>query len=478
MGTTSNVSARRLDGGEIEITGAEVDALKNRLRGGLVTAADAAYDDARSVWNGMIDRRPALVARCAGAADVVTCVEFARERGLLLSVKGGGHNIAGLAVCDGGLVLDMSPMRGVWVDAAARTARAQAGCILSDVDRETQAHGLAAVLGFVSTTGIAGLTLGGGFGYLTRRHGWTTDNLLSIDLVAADGRLVRASESENADLFWGLRGGGGNFGVVTSFEYAVHPVGPEIFAGAIAWRAGDAPAVLEMYRELMSRAPRELTCAAVLRDAPPAPWLAPEIHGKPIVVLFYCHSGRVEDGERLAAPVKAFGSPVGDVVQRRTYASQQTLIDATQPKGRRYYWKSEYMGALEPRMFTDAIDHASRIASPYSALVIFPIDGALNAVDEAHSPAGNRTARAVLNITSAWERPDGDAANIEWARATWHAMRRYSTGGAYINFMTEDEGGDRIAAAYGANHARLVDVKSRWDPANMFRVNKNIAPRA
>jgi len=471
------VRARRCDGSEIEIDGGSVETLRTRLRSGLVHAADAGYDDARSVWNGMIDRRPALIARCADATDVVACVEFARARGLLLAIKGGGHNIAGLAVCDGGLVLDMSAMRGVWVDAAARTARALAGCILSDLDRETQLHGLAAVLGFVSTTGIAGLTLGGGFGYLTRKYGWTTDNLRSIDLVTAEGRLVRASESENADLFWGLRGGGGNFGVVTGFEYALHPVGPEIMAGAIAWRAGDAPAVLEMYRDLASRAPRELTCAAVLRVAPPAPWLPAQIHGTPVVVLFFCHTGRVEDGERLAAPVKAFGSPVGDIVQRRPYTSQQTLIDATQPKGRRYYWKSEYLRALEPPMFDAAIEHVSRIASPHSALVIFPIDGAINSVAEEHSPAGNRSARAVLNITSAWDAPEGDAANIEWARAAWRDMRRFGTGGAYINFMTEDEGADRIAASYGANHARLARVKREWDPANMFRVNKNIEPR-
>ncbi|MFN0149752.1 MAG: FAD-binding oxidoreductase [bacterium] len=478
MAAMPNVKAMRCDNTVVELDGGAIDALKARLRGGLLTPADAGYDDARSLWNAMIDRRPALIARCAGAADVVACVEFARARGLLLSIKGGGHNIAGLAVCDGGLMLDMSPMRGVWVDAADRIAHAQAGCLLADVDRETQVHGLATVLGFVSATGIAGLTLGGGFGYLTRKHGWTTDNVRSIDIVTAEGRLVRASERENADLFWGLRGGGGNFGVATSFEYALHPVGPEIIAGAIAWRAEEAPAVLEMYRDLMSRAPRELTCAAVLRMAPPAPWIAKEAHGKPIVVIFFCHAGSIADGEHLAAPLKRFGAPVGDIVQRRSYASQQMLLDAVQPKGRRYYWKSEYVRGLEPQLFADAIEHAARIPSPHSAIVVFPIDGAINSVAEEHSPVGNRSARAVLNITSSWEAPDGDAENIEWARATWRGMRHFSTGGAYINFMTEDEGGDRIAAAYGANHARLVDVKSKWDPTNMFRVNKNIAPRA
>src|SRR5262245_16547747 len=306
----------------------------------------------------MIDRRPALIARCLGVTDVVTCVNFAREHGLILSIKGGGHNISGLAVCEGGLMLDMSRMRGVWVDPSTRTALAQAGCLLGDVDRETQLHGLAAVLGFISNTGIAGLTLGGGFGYLTRRFGWTSDNLLSMEVVTADGRIVRANDKENRDLFWGLCGGGGNFGVVTGFEYKLHPVGPEVMAGAIAWRAEYAGEVLEMLRTLMEQAPPELVCVAGLRIAPPAPWLSKDIHGKPIVALFVCHTGQLTEGERLVAPIKAFGSPVGDIVQRRPYVSQQSLLDATQPKGRRYYWKSEYLSKLQPELLAKTIRHA------------------------------------------------------------------------------------------------------------------------
>jgi FAD/FMN-containing dehydrogenase len=299
-----------------------LDDLRARLRGALLLSGDPGFDEARSVWNAMIDRWPALVVRCLGVADVVTCVNFARERGLALSVKGGGHNISGLAVCDGGLMLDMSLMRGVWVDPAARIARAQAGCLLGDLDRETQLHGLAAVLGFVSNTGIAGLTLGGGFGYLTRRFGWSCDNVLSMEVVTADGRVSRASEKENADLLWGLRGGGGNFGIVTSFEYKLHALGPNVMAGAIAWRSEDSRDVLKMYRTLNEKAPPELTCVAVLRMAPPAPWLPREIHGKPIVALFVCDSGPVTDGEIRVAPIKSFGSPVGDVIQQRSYVSQ------------------------------------------------------------------------------------------------------------------------------------------------------------
>jgi FAD/FMN-containing dehydrogenase len=288
----SGLQVKSRTNGEITLQEDSTRKFKESLRGELILADGAGYDDARSIWNAMIDRRPALIARCLGVADVVTCVNFARERGLILSIKGGGHNISGLAVCDGGLMLDMSRMRGVWVDPTTRTARAQAGCLLGDVDRETQVHGLAAVLGFISNTGIAGLTLGGGFGYLTRRFGWTSDNLLSVETVTGDGRVVRASEKENSDLFWGLRGGGGNFGVVTSFEYKLYPIGPEIMAGAIAWRAEDARNVFEMYRSLTEQAPPELTCVAALRMAPPAPWLPTEIHGKPIVALFVCYTGR------------------------------------------------------------------------------------------------------------------------------------------------------------------------------------------
>lgn len=454
-----------------------LDDLRARLRGALMLHGDPGYDEARSIWNAMIDRRPALIVRCLGVADVVTCVNFAREHSLTLSIKGGGHNISGLAVCDGGLLLDMSLMRGVWVDPTMRTARAQAGCLLGDLDRETQVHGLASVLGFVSNTGIAGLTLGGGFGYLTRRFGWSCDNVLSMEVVTADGRVVHASEKENRDLFWGLRGGGGNFGVVTSFEYRLHPVGPEVMAGAIAWRAEDAPDVLEMYRTLTEHAPPELTCVAALRMAPPAPWLPKDVHGKPIVALFVCDTGPLKEGEIRVAPIKAFGSPVGNVIQPRTYVSQQSLLDATQPKGRRYYWKSEYLPRLEPEMLAKAIEHAKRIVSPHSAILLFPLDGALNQLPEDHSPAGNRDAVSVVNITASWEKVEDDQANIGWARAAWRDMRRFSTGGTYINFLTEEEGDERIRAAYGKNYERLAEVKTKWDPGNLFRMNKNIAPR-
>lgn len=454
----------------------DLDAFKASLHGELLQPSDSGYDEARSIWNAMIDRRPDIIARCRGVADVVACVNFARGHSLKLSIKGGGHNIAGLAVCDGGIMLDMSLMRGVWVDPISRTARAQAGCLLSDVDRETQLHGLAAVLGFVSNTGTAGLTLGGGFGYLTRRFGWTTDNLLSMEVVTAEGRIVRANENENSDLFWGLCGGGGNFGVVTNFEYKLHLVGPEVMAGAIAWRAEDSSAVLEMFRAVMEKAPPELACIAGLRIAPPAPWLAKDIHGKPIVALFVCHSGQLAEGEKLVAPIKAFGKPVGDIVQRRSYVSQQSLLDATQPKGRRYYWKSEYLPDLKPDLLAKTISHAKAIPSPHSAILLFPLDGALNRLAEDCSAVGNRDAAWVLNIAASWEKSEDDRTNVEWARAAWQDIRSFSTGGTYVNFLTEEEGDERIHAAYGDNYERLIEVKTKWDAKNLFRMNKNIVP--
>jgi len=464
------------EGHEIELKQETLDSLKMRLRGSISVPGDIGYDEFRSVWNGMINRKPAIVVRCLGVADVITCVQFARENEILLSIKGGGHNIAGLATADGAMMLDMSLMRGVWVDPQRKIAHAQAGCLLGDVDRETQVHGLAAVLGFVSLTGIAGLTLGGGFGYLTRRWGWTSDNVVGMDVVTANAQLVRASSDDNADLFWGLRGGGGNFGVVTGIDYALYPVGPEIVGGVVAWPASEASAVLELYRTLVVKAPPELTLVALMRPAPPAPWLPKEMHGKPIVALLACYSGRPEEGGKAVAPIKAFGRPIGDVLVRRPYAQMQSLLDATQPKGRRYYWKSEYLSRIEPALCEKFIEHAARIRSPHSAVILFQIEGALNQLREEHSPVGNRDARFVLNVAGSWEQPADDAANIEWARAAWNDMRRFSTGGTYINFLTEDEGPERIEAAIGKALVRLAEVKARWDPENFFRTNRNIKP--
>jgi FAD/FMN-containing dehydrogenase len=344
--------------------------------------------------------------------------------------------------------------------------------VLGDVDRETQVHGLAAVLGFVSLTGITGLTLGGGFGYLTRRWGWTSDTVVGMDVVTADARLVRASTEENPDLFWGLRGGGGNFGVVTGIDYAVYPVGPEVVGGIVAWPASEAPKVLELYRTLAETAPPELTLVLLMRPAPPAPWLPKDMHGKPIVGVLACYSGRPEDGEKAVAPIKSFGKPIGDVLLRRPYTQMQALLDATQPKGRRYYWKSEYLSRIEPALCEKLIAHAARIPSPHTAVALFQVGGALNRLDEGHSPVGNRDARYVLNLAASWEQAGDDGANIAWARDAWNDMKAYSTGGTYINFLTEDEGPERMEAALGKGLKRLAEIKARWDPQNVFRTTE------
>jgi FAD/FMN-containing dehydrogenase len=464
-----------MDGTAVPVTQEALAAFRAAFKGQVLAPGDAAYEDTRQVWNAMIDRRPGLIARCTGTVDVVQAVRFARQHRLLHSVRSGGHNIAGLGVCEGGLMIDMSLLRGVWVDPERRTARAQAGCTLANLDRETQLHGLAAVLGFVSETGIAGLTVGGGFGYLTRRHGWTCDTVLSMEVVTAEGKVVPASANENAELFWALRGGSGNFGIVTSFEYQLFPVGPEILGGAIAWRGEDAKQVLDGFRELSASAPRELTLVAALRIAPPAPWLPKEIHGKPMAAIFVCYSGKPEDGEALLAPLRRMGSPVADIVMRRPYVQMQSLLDATQPKGRRYYWKSHYLGKIGREAVDLAAEHALRIASPHSAILFFQIGGALNELPAGHSPAGNRDARYVLNIAGAWEKPEDDTKNIQWARDTFDAMKPCSTGGTYINFLTQEEGADRIEAAYGRETLdKLAAVKRRWDPEGFFRHTKSV----
>ena len=464
------------EGGSIELSQDAFSEFGLRLKGQSFIPGDDGYSESCSIWNGMISRSPAAAVRCLGTADVIESVKFAREHDLLLCIKGGGHNIGGLALADGALLLDMSSMRGVWVDTKNNIVHAQAGCTLGDVDRETQVHGLAAVLGFVSLTGIVGLTLGGGFGYLTRRWGWASDNVRGFDVVTADGRLVKASNEENPDLFWGLRGGGGNFGVVTGIEYSLYPVGPEIVGGLVAWPASEAPRVLELYRTLAEESPRELTLVALIRLAPPAPWLPTEYHGKPIVAILACYSGDPTDGEQAVAPIKAFGNPIGDVLIRRPYTQLQSILDATQPNGRRYYWKSEYLSEIGPALCEKVIEHGAKIISPHSAVILFQLDGALNQRQEDHSPVGNRDARFVFNIAGAWDQEADDSENIEWARNAWRGMKEFSTGGTYVNFLTEDEGSDRMEAALGSGMEKLAQIKATWDPENVFRTNRNIKP--
>ena len=459
-------------GAELE---AVINALRPALRGDVVLPGDAGYDEARAIWNGMIDRRPAVIVRCRGAADVRRAVLFARETGLPLAVRGGGHNIAGNALCDGGVVIDLSPMRSVWVDPAKRVARVEAGCTLGDVDHETQAFGLAVPVGINSTTGIAGLTLGGGFGWLSRSRGLTIDSLLSADVVTAGGELVRASDTENPDLFWAIRGGGGNFGIVTSFEFRLHPVGPEVFAGLVVHALDDAPAVLRFYREFMKTAPEELACWFVMRQAPPLPFLPPEWHGREILALAICHSGDPADAESVSAPLRGFGSPVGAHVGPMPFTAWEQILDPLLTPGARNYWKSHDFTELSDGLVEVLVDAARHIPDPQTEIAFAELGGAVARVPDGATAYGHRNAEYVINVHGRWADPEKDQACIAWARRLFDAAAPFATGAVYVNFLTQEET-DRVPAAYGANYARLVEVKRRYDPENLFRVNQNISP--
>jgi FAD/FMN-containing dehydrogenase len=454
----------------------EIADLARHFRGALIRRDDPTYDIARRIWNGAIDRYPALIARCTGVADVLAAVRFARERELIVAVRGGGHNVAGTAVCDDGVVIDLSPMKALWVDPVARTARAHPGLLWGEFDHETQPFGLATPGGIVTHTGISGLTLGGGLGWLMRRYGLTCDNLLSADVVTADGELVRASAEENADLFWGLRGGGGNFGIVTSFQYRLHPVGPTVLAGVILHPAARAPEVLDFYRYYIATAPDELMTIVVLRMAPPAPSLPAGIHGQPVVIIGVCYAGPVDEGERVIAPLRRFGEPIADLIQATPYASHQAMIDATVPHGLGYYWKSEYLPPLSDALIATLTEHAWRVATPMSYAAIFHLVGAVGREVPEVSAFEDRRATHAMTIDAVWSDPAASGACIAWVRDFWEAVRAHSTGRVYVNFLGE-EGQDRVRTAYGAaKYERLRVLKRTYDPTNFFRVNQNIVP--
>ncbi len=453
-----------------------IQEFKARLRGPLLQPGDAGYAEACALWNGMIQKKPALVARCTGSADVVTGVNFAREHNLVLAVRSGGHNIAGSALCDGSLVIDLSGMKGIHVDPATRTARVQPGVNWGDLDHETQVYGLATPGGIVSTTGLAGLTLGGGFGWLSRKHGLTCDNLRSVDIVTADGQLRTASETENADLFWGVRGGGGNFGVVTSFEFELHPVGPTVMAGMVLYPMEQARDVLRFYRDWAAAAPDELTTMALLRIAPPAPFIPKEIHGKPVVGVAACYAGPVQEGERLMRPIKEFGAPATDVIMPKPFVNHQVMFDTANPSGRQYYWKSEYLFYISGDLIDTAISYANQLSSPLSAVLIFQLGGAISRVGGHETAASHRDAAFVMNIQSSWIDAGENDRHVGWTREFWQAVCPFSTGGVYSNFLTADEGEERVRAAYGASYDRLVALKNTYDPTNLFRMNHNIRP--
>jgi FAD/FMN-containing dehydrogenase len=458
-------------------TAAVDEDLRNSLQGTVIGPDDQGYDEARAIWNGTIDRRPACIARCTGVADVVAAVRFARERDLLVAVRSGGHGVGGHAVCDGGLVIDLSPMKGIRVDPATRTARAQAGVFWGELDRETQHFGLATVGGIVTHTGIAGLTLGGGIGWLMRKYGATVDNLLSADVVTADGEIVTASEDENPDLFWAIRGGGGNFGIVTSFEYRLHAVGPIVFAGQVFHPLEDAPEVLRYYRDFIAEAPDELTTIFELSVAPPLPFLPEETHGKPIVWVGACHAGSPDEGAELLRPLKQFGRPIADLLEPKPYTALQSMFDPFVPHGWHRYWKSVELPPLTDEAIDTLVEHSAEPTSPRSYTIVFQLGGALARVGEGETPFGQRGTAHNVNVNAVWtdEHPDAER-HIAWARDFFDAMQPHAGGRVYVNFLGE-EGGDRVRQAYGARtYERLVELKRTYDPDNFFRLNQNIEP--
>jgi hypothetical protein len=452
-----------------------VERLRTRFRGALLRPGEEGYDEARRIWNGAIDRRPALIARCAGADDVVEAVRFAREHEMPASVRGGGHAVAGHAVCDDGVMIDLSQMKAVQVDPAARTARAAGGMLWSELDRATQRFALATTGGIISHTGIGGLTLGGGLGHLMRKVGLTVDSLLSVDLVTAEGERMRVNAETEPELFWGLRGGGGNFGIATSFEYQLHPVGPMVLGGPIFWPLADAPAVLRFLRDFAPNAPDELGMTLVMRLAPPMPFLPPEQYQKPVIGLLLVWAGEPAEGQRVIAPLRAIGTPIADMLRPAPYLFFQSMLDGGAPHGMHYYWKSHRVATLSDEIIDDLVERTACITSPFSQIGGWVMGGAVSRVAPDATAVGAREEGFEFNIAAAWQPSDPDPdRHTAWVRDAWEAMLPHSVG-IYVNFIS-DEGDAGVEAAYGARLRRLTVLKDRYDPTNFFRMNANIAP--
>jgi FAD/FMN-containing dehydrogenase len=463
----ARIAATRPSGAGINTSG--IEKFGQGLRGQLLRADATGYEAARKIWNAMVDKRPAMIVRCAGVADVVRSVNFARDHGLLLSVRGGGHNVAGTAVCDGGLMIDLSPMKGIRVDARARTVRAEAGCTWGDLDHETAAFGLATTGGIIPATGIAGLTLGGGLGWLMRKHGLSCDNLLSADVVLATGELVTASATENADLFWGLRGGGGNFGVVTSFEYRLHQV-DRVLGGMVIHPLQRAHQALSFLREFTKTAPDDLVSMGLLLTGP---------DGAKILAIAVCYCGPLSEGERVLLPMRQFGPPAADQIAAMPYVQQQGLLEAGFPPGLQNYWKSNFLRELSDEAIGIAIEAFRRVPSPSSGIAIEQLGGATSRVAEADTAFAHRGAPFNFLVVSSWPDASDNAKHIDWTRSVHQAMQPFSAGGVYVNYLADeaDEGRERVRAAYGpAKYERLVTLKKTYDPDNLFRLNQNIRP--
>jgi FAD/FMN-containing dehydrogenase len=452
-----------------------IETLKAHINGNVLFPDAPNYDEIRKIWNAMIDRRPAVIMQCANADDVAYALAFARANNLEISIRGGGHNIAGNAVCDNGMMIDLSTMKHVRIDAQKRRAYVEAGATLGDFDQAAQRHGLATPVGINSTTGIAGLTLGGGFGWLTRKYGMTIDNLISATVVTADGNQVRANEIKNADLFWAIRGGGGNFGIVTEFEFALHPVGPEILAGLFVFPFSQAKQVLTQYRQFMDSAPEELNVWLLLRKAPPLPFLPESVHGKEVVVLPLFYAGDSAEGERLIEPLRHFGDLWGEHIGMQPYVAWQQAFDPLLTRGARNYWKSHNFTQLQDGALDAIVEFASKLPSLECEIFVACLAGVANRVAAQGTAYFHRDAKFVMNVHGRWDNAAQDEPCIAWAREFFQASAPYASAGAYVNFMTAEEG-ERIATAYGSNYDRLLQIKQRYDPENIFHLNQNIKP--
>lgn len=463
---------KALNGGAVDVAQAKLVDLKAALDGNLMGKGDRGYDDARTLWNGMIDRHPRLIVRAHNTNDIRLTVDFARENDLLLAVKSGGHQIAGHAVADDALLLDLSQMREVKVDVDKATAKVQPGCLLSDVDAATQRHGLAVPLGVNSTTGIAGLTLGGGFGWITGKHGLTIDNLLSAEVVCADGEVRIASATEHSDLFWAIRGGGGNFGVVSSFEFALHPIGPEVLSGLIVHPLADARGLLQSYRDICASAPDALTVWAVLRQAPPLPFIPEEWHGKEVLLFAACYAGDMKEGEKALQGLRGLGKPIADVIGPHPYAGWQQAFDPLLTPGARNYWKSNDFLKLSDEVIDISLAAVAKLPDPQSEIFIAHLGGAMTRIDAAATPFPQRKRHFVMNVHTRWSDPAHDKGCIAWARDLFDQTAPHAAGSVYVNFMPSDDG--RMAEAYGPNIEKLRKIKGHYDPKNQFRLNHNI----
>ncbi|GGD66160.1 FAD-binding oxidoreductase [Caballeronia grimmiae] len=452
-----------------------IDTLKTAVRGKFIAPADSDYDEARKVWNAAIDRRPALIVRCAGTADVIAALAFARDNAMLISIRGGAHNIAGSAVSDDALMIDLSAMKSVRVDPQAKRAYVEPGALLSDFDHEAQAFGLATPLGINSTTGVAGLTLGGGFGWISRKFGVTVDNLVAAEIITADGQWHRVSVESEPELFWALRGGGGNFGVVTLFEFRLHEVGPQVYGGLVVYPLEQADQVLPKYRDFVASSPDEMTVWAVMRLAPPLPFLPEDVHGKPIIALACCFIGPVEDGAKAIEPVRSFGTPYGEHLGPMPFATWQKAFDPLLTPGARNYWKSHNFASLPDETFDVLTKAVLAVPSPHCEVFIGAMGGQTNRVPVDATAYANRDSIYTINIHGRWTDPADDEKCTQWTREMFAALTPYATGSVYVNFLTGDEG-DRVKAAYGPNFERLAEVKRRYDPNNVFRSNQNIPP--